>query len=230
MSTTSRSFRRAAWALAVALLVDLTTAAGAQAEDPVPSTVPAAECGPGSAPETGLQGQVPLADRKSGRSQREYSCNLELLGRYQGQGQATIGASYGNCQYLGTIISGTPRAEHPGVNVVDMSDPRNPKLAGSLRSPAMLGGTWETLKVNAKRGLLAAVSVGPGSGGVFFSVYDVRTDCTKPRLLNSVAGTDLTLPLPIPGHEGGWSTPPTSSSAGCSRGCAVSPTSPGPTG
>ncbi|MGH3431303.1 MAG: LVIVD repeat-containing protein [Thermocrispum sp.] len=201
----SRSLRVGALAFAAVVLVGLTTASGAAAEDPVPSAVPAAACGPGSAPETGLQGQVPLADRQSGRSQRAYSCNLELLGRYQGQGQATVGASYGHCQYLGTIISGTPRAKSPGVNVVDLSDPKNPRLAGSLRSPAMLGGTWETLKVNTKRGLLAAVSVGPGSGGVFFSVYDVKTDCAKPRLLNSVAGTDLTLPLPIPGHEGGWS-------------------------
>lgn len=197
--------RAAAATAAVVVALGLLTAGGAAAEDPVPSAVPLAECGPGGSPETGLQGQVPLADRKSGRSQRGYSCNLELLGSYQGQGQATVGASYGHCQYLGSVITSTPRAKNPGVNVVDLSNPRSPRLAGSLRSPAMLGGTWETLKVNDKRGLLAAVSVGPGVGGLFLSVYDVKTDCTRPRLLNSVAGTDATLPLPIPGHEGGWS-------------------------
>jgi hypothetical protein len=44
--------------------------------------VPRANCGPGSRPETGLQGQVPLADRQSGRSSQGYWCNLELVGRY----------------------------------------------------------------------------------------------------------------------------------------------------
>ena len=67
-----------------------------------PGTIAPASCGQGSLPETGLQGQVPLADRVSGRSQQGYRCNLELVGQYQGTGQATVGASYGTCQYLGS--------------------------------------------------------------------------------------------------------------------------------
>jgi hypothetical protein len=70
-------------------------------------------------------------------------------------------------------------------------------------------GTWESLKINAKRGLLAAV-IGPG-GDVqaearapgFFDVYDIGHDCAHPRLLASVSGAQLggiTF-----GHEGGWS-------------------------
>ncbi len=45
-----------------------------------------APCGAGSVPETGLQGQVSLADRESGRSKQGYKCNMELGGQYQGEG------------------------------------------------------------------------------------------------------------------------------------------------
>jgi hypothetical protein len=182
----------------------LTGSASATAEPPSDTVLPA-ECGPGSAPETGLQGQVPLADRTSGRSQQAYQCNLELVGQHQGQGSATVSASYGHCQYLGTIVTGQLTAKNRGVNVIDMSDPARPVLSDSLVSPATVGGTWETLKVNEERGLLAAVSTGVLQGGVFFSVYDVKTDCAHPRLLNSVVGTSLTMPMLIPGHEGNWS-------------------------
>ncbi|SEG88150.1 hypothetical protein SAMN04489712_12186 [Thermomonospora echinospora] len=199
---------RVAGALAVAAVTVSPVAGGverAAAVAPVDTKVPRANCGPGSSPETGLQGQVPLADRKSGRSQRGYWCNLELVSRYQGQGQGTVGASYGKCQYLGTILPSAVTAKRSGVNVIDMSDPRKPKLTDSLVSPATLGGTWETLKVHEGRGLLAAVSVGLLSGGFFVSVYDVKTDCARPRLLNGIHGTKLTMPGLFPGHEAGWS-------------------------
>ncbi|MFC5753260.1 LVIVD repeat-containing protein [Actinomadura rugatobispora] len=205
---TRRTGRRAAGALALAAITGSLVAGGverAAAQAPVDTTVARADCGPGSAPETGLQGQVPLADRESGRSQRGYECNLKLLSRYQGQGQATVGASYGHCQYLGTILPSAVSAKRPGVNVVDMSDPARPRLSDSLVSPATLGGTWETLKVHEGRGLLAAVSVGLLSGGFFVSVYDIKTDCAKPRLLNGINGTKLTLPGLFPGHEAAWS-------------------------
>ncbi|RAY11410.1 hypothetical protein DPM19_30780 [Actinomadura craniellae] len=199
---------QAAGALAaVVITVALTAGVSgpATADAPVDSTVGRAECGPGAAPETGLQGQVPLADRTSGRSRQGYRCNLELVSQYQGQGQGTVGASYGKCQYLGTILPSAVTAKNKGVNVIDMSDPRRPKLTDSLVSPATLGGTWETLKVHEGRGLLAAVSVGLLSGGFFVSVYDVKTDCTRPRLLNGINGTNLTMPAVFPGHEAGWS-------------------------
>lgn len=44
------------------------------------SPVPRAECGAGSRPETGLQGQV--SDRESGRSAEGYTCNVEVVGHY----------------------------------------------------------------------------------------------------------------------------------------------------
>ncbi|MFI0351191.1 LVIVD repeat-containing protein [Actinomadura sp. 9N407] len=204
----ARPRRWVAGALALAAVTLSLTAGGierAAAGAPVDTTVAPADCGPGSAPETGLQGQVPLSDRTSGRSQRGYECNMELISRYQGQGQGTVGASYGKCQYLGTILPSAVTAKRPGVNVIDMSDPRNPKLTDSLRSPATLAGTWETLKVHEGRGLLAAVSVGALTGGFFVSVYDIKTDCAHPRLLNGIRGTKLTMPGLFPGHEASWS-------------------------
>ena len=53
-----------------------------QAIEPPLAPTEAAECGPGSMPETALQGQVPIADHASGRAAKGYTCNAELVGRY----------------------------------------------------------------------------------------------------------------------------------------------------
>lgn len=68
-------------------------------------------------------------------------------------------------------------------------------------------GPWESLKVNAARGLLAAISAPSltGEGVGFFAVYDIKADCRKPRLLSSVSTTDLGVPANVLGHEGNWS-------------------------
>src|SRR5437868_2232638 len=65
---------------------NVTAQAGAEDFKPFEGPVPKANCGAGSLPETKLQGQVPLTDRQSGRSQEGYRCNLELKGQEQGQG------------------------------------------------------------------------------------------------------------------------------------------------
>src|SRR3546814_17814489 len=57
---------------------------------------------PGSQPETGLQGQVPLADRDSGRNLQGYNCNLKLVGQYQGAGASVVSPSFDTCAYLST--------------------------------------------------------------------------------------------------------------------------------
>src|SRR5258708_27003624 len=61
--------------------------------------VPRANCGAGSHPETDIQGRVTLEDRESGRSKDPYTCNLELVGNYAGQGASWQHAWYEDCAY-----------------------------------------------------------------------------------------------------------------------------------
>jgi hypothetical protein len=169
------------------------------------SAVPKAECRAGSLPETGLQGDVPTADRASGRSTEGYRCNLSFVGGLQQQGGGILSPTYDHCSYTGTFFPGNLlNGAAPGVHVLDVSDPTNPEHTATLNEPAMLGGTWETLKVNTARKLLAATAVPVTTGTAYFSIYDI-SDCAHPVLLNPGPGTDLTMPLPFLSHEGGFS-------------------------
>src|SRR3546814_18023029 len=98
------------------LAVVLAVAAGGHgsAVDPISvdadsAVVPRAVCGPGSSPETGLQGEVSRADRDSGRSARGYRCNLELVGQSQGEGASWVNPSTSHCAYLSTRFLGVLR-------------------------------------------------------------------------------------------------------------------------
>lgn len=164
--------------------------------------VPRAECGPGSRPETALQGEVTVGDRQSGRSAHGYWCNLEVVGDY-GTADGFEGAQwqlawYGDCAYYGTRLHG--RQQKRGTIVVDASDSANPRFSTNLTSPAMLDA-WESLKVHEGRGLLGGVWAGGAQpvplGWGYFDVYDVAGDCAHPRLLAS-------LPVNGMGHEGEW--------------------------
>jgi hypothetical protein len=187
----------------ILMVPSMLSSSAARSSSAFEGPVPEAECGPGSAPEVALQGRVPLRHRASGRSRQGYRCNLEMLGRFRGEGSSWVSQSYRNCAYMSTRSPND--AEHPGVQVLDVSEPRNPHRVGTLTDPAMLA-TWETLKVNRERGLLAAVNAPStgGNGAAFFAVYDIRPDCSKPRLLNSVSSTELSIPANALGHEGNW--------------------------
>lgn len=63
-----------------------------------------AHCGPGSRPETGMQGDVPAADRDNGRSAQGYNCNITRIGGFAGYGAGIVSASYDHCAHLGSII------------------------------------------------------------------------------------------------------------------------------
>lgn len=164
--------------------------------------VPRAVCGPGSRPETGLQGQVPQGDRLNGRSQQGYSCNLERIGHYQGEGATWVNPFYRNCAYMGTSFLGMLTKKSQGTQVIDLSDPTNLRYATNLTGPSFLAGTWESMKTNEKRGLLAGVAAGPVVGAGFFDVYDLNTDCTQPQLQNTY--DKLPVPVNVLGHEGNW--------------------------
>jgi hypothetical protein len=84
-----------------------------------------------------------------------------------------------------------------GVAVVDMSDPSKPIQTATLTDPAMLA-PHESLVLNARRGLLAAVSGTAFAAPGIVSLYDVDSDCRQPRLLSSA-------PLARLGHESGFS-------------------------
>lgn len=172
------------------------------------SAVALADCGAGSQPETGLQGQVPLADRQSGRNLSAYSCNLKLVGQYQGHGASVVSPSQSHCAYLstsGALLDPLQLLEsNPGVYAVDVSDATQPRFSANLTGPAMNIGTWESLKTNAPRQLLGGAAVGPLTGIGFFDVYDI-SQCESPVHLNGIGDSSLEVPDNLFGHEGNWS-------------------------
>jgi hypothetical protein len=194
-------------AAVAALVLAMLAGCGSSSEVARESGVEAAKCGPGSQPETGLQGQVPVADRRSGRNLQGYSCNLELVGQQQAAGASVVSPSYDHCAYLSTsgILLDPLQllSPSPGVVVVDAADPTRPLQTANLTGPSMLIGTWESLKVNEPRKLLGGVAVGGLVGAAFFDVYDI-SDCANPVHLNGIGGTSLELPANVLGHEGNW--------------------------
>ena len=164
------------------------------------TTVPKAHCQPGDTLETGLQGQVPLADRIDGTAARGYTCNLTLVGGHSDfsipidlthNKTAAWGTldTYASCAYYG-------QSSAMGVtDVVDASDPAHPVETATLSTSAMKN-PWESLRVNQRRGLLVA----DYNSSPPLDIYDVATDCRHPHLIISTA-----MPT-AQGHEG-WFEP-----------------------
>ena len=94
--------------------------------------VPKAQCGPSDRTESGLQGQTTSKERASGDSELGYNCNLELVGQFRGEGAfSQDGPSYfDHCAYMAT--ENNPLQAHPGVVVIDVSDPRKPQATAYL--------------------------------------------------------------------------------------------------
>jgi hypothetical protein len=163
------------------------------------TAVPQLPCQAGDQPETDLQGRVPPGDIASGRAAQGYNCNVQVVGHFRSSGGSTLEA-FDHCAYygLGSDVTGT--------QVVDISDPANPKPTAVLTSPAMIS-PWESLRVNAKRKLLVAdhwqllpPEVTANAFNHYLDIYDVSGDCAHPRLL---ASADMS---PANGHEG-WFSP-----------------------
>jgi hypothetical protein len=182
-----------------------------------------AQCAAGDHPEVALQGQVPAAMRANGFD--GFNCNLAVAGQYVGTGGgitfASIQDDHGHfCAYYSTGFAGGVG----GSNVIDVSDPAKPLLTATLKSTAMLN-PWESMRVNANRQLLIALSPAPGGPSVpgmpvptsakadsvgVLDVYDLAADCRSPKLLASMqvgTGKDggILAPKSIQGHDSNFS-------------------------
>lgn len=197
--------------LAVVLAAALTwTLTGASQADPVDlrQPVPVADCGPGSLPETAAQGRVPKADYASGRYLQGYTCNTAAVAREGTTGgfktlrytdaQGNVCAFYDSTALVPptSLVTNLLGGTGIGVVVLDMNDPTRPRRTATLTSLAMVS-PHESLLVNAERGLLIGTLGTAATAPGVLDVYDVRTDCRKPRLLSSSLSAVL-------GHESGF--------------------------
>jgi hypothetical protein len=184
-----------------------TTSASSTPSHAAPPNVPVprAHCGPGSHPETSIDGRVPLADYKDGRVKKGYNCNTTLIGHF-GKTAGFKVLRYVDtaghvCAFYDTtrlFPTDAPANATTGIGtfVLDMSKPAHPKHTATLSTPAMLS-PHESLLVNKKRGLLVADMGYPTFNPGFVDVYDVRRDCRHPKLESST-------PMGILGHESGF--------------------------
>ena len=195
--------------------VGLVACNGSTTPDPAKvaavATATKAVCGPGSRPETGIQGRVPTEDHASGRAALGYTCNAEMVGSYiahdnphGSQGGFKVfryfdAAGHECAFYDSTLLfpmqyaDGTPT----GVNVMDMSDPAHPALTDTLLSPAMQS-PHESLVLDPHRGLLVAVA---GTAAMYpgvMDIWDASADCRHPVFKS-------TTPVAPFGHESGLS-------------------------
>ena len=168
--------------LALSLVLSLAALSGVDGQsraDP-PSSVPKALCGPGDRTENGLQGQTTAAERFSAvGSKQAFNCNLELVGAARGEGANWDMAVFDSCVYVGTANG--PQQRQPGTMVVDVSNPRDPRVTAHLDSRTMTEPN-ETLAVHTGRKLL----IGGKLNGEEFEVYDLSGDCRRPVLTGRV--------------------------------------------
>lgn len=175
--------------------------------EPSTAAIQKADCGPGSRPETGMQGRVTQEDHDNGYAEQGFTCNTELVGSYiVPNAIGTVGGfkveryvdtAGRECAYYdSTLMFPTNFVDlNAGVNVLDMSDPERPLLTSRLISPAMLS-PHESLVVSQEAGILAAVMGNALAYPGIVDVYDVSEDCRSPKLLSSALVGTL-------GHESG---------------------------
>ncbi len=174
---------------------------------PAPAATPRASCGPGSRPETGIQGRVSPEDHASGRAAEGFTCNTELVGSYTTPNavgsvggfkvERYVDAAGHECAYYDTTLLYPTNVFNleAGVNVLDMSDPAKPVLTAQLLTPAMLS-PHESVVVSQQRGVLAAVTGNLAFYPGVVDVYDLSQDCRHPVLKASA-------PVGVLGHESG---------------------------
>jgi hypothetical protein len=169
--------------------------------EPPQTATPLVDCGAGSHPEPGVDGRVPAGSAPNG-----LNCNISVVA-HQGSTGGFKTIRYVDdaghvCAFYDTALLFPTNAtdlnsSSIGVAVLDMSDPNHPKQTDTLQQPPMMS-PHESLALNQKRGLLAAVEGNPAAYPGLVSIYDASADCRHPVL-------DSTLPLARLGHESGFS-------------------------
>ena len=169
--------------------------------EPPQTATPLVACGAGSHPEPGVDGRVP-----AGTADKGLNCNIEQV-VHQGSTGGFKTLRYVDdaghvCAFYDTALLFPTNAtdlnsSSIGVAVLDMSDPDHPKQTDTLTQAPMMS-PHESLALNQKRGLLAAVEGNPAAYPGLVSIYDASADCRHPVL-------DSTLPLARLGHESGFS-------------------------
>jgi LVIVD repeat len=175
-------------------------------QEPPLAATPPPTCGAGSHPITGApDGRVPASAITA--SPGGYWCNLTMVA-HQGQSGGFkvfryIDPQGHECAYYDTSLlyptnaisfTGPPSQ---GVAVLDMSNPAHPVQTATLTSLPMLS-PHESLNLNIKRGLLAAVLGNPSTYPGDFAIYSLSQDCRHPVL-------DSTGVYARFGHESGFS-------------------------
>ncbi|MFT5222028.1 MAG: hypothetical protein ACI867_000325, partial [Glaciecola sp.] len=174
---------------------------------------PQGECGPGSRPETGLQGQVSQEDHDSGLAAQGITCNTEMVGSFTSailpldtigsiggfKTHRYVDAAGNECAYYdSSLLFPTNVADQEGgVIVLDMADPSNPVNTATLRTPGMQQ-MHESLVISSERGILAGITALVETAQGILDLYDLTQDCRNPTLIS-------TTPLPVLAHESGLS-------------------------
>jgi hypothetical protein len=173
----------------------------ARRDEPALTPAPRARCAAGSRTEPGIQGRVP-----AGTAAKGLHCNADLVGRHGNSGGFKVlryvDATGRECAFYDTALLFPLNAlklagDSLGVAVLDMSDPAHPVQTDTLTELPMLS-PHESLSLNPKRGLLAAVLGNPATYPGLVSIYDAHADCRHPRLQS----TSLVARF---GHESGFS-------------------------
>lgn len=186
--------------LSLVVLAGGNGAAGQSVDAPPPT--PRAKCGPGSNPETGLQGRVSTKDVQSGRAAEGYTCNTKKLAHFGQRGgykvERFVDKAGHECAYYDSTLLFPKDAvdDRSGVYVLDMADPSKPVRTEILVTPAMQS-PHESMLLNQRRGLLVAVAANPLYYPGFLDIYDVTEDCRHPVLRSS-------FPVGGLGHESGF--------------------------
>ena len=168
---------------------------------PPMNAAPRAKCGPGSKPEPGIQGRVPAGSATDG-----LWCNVKMLSHQGTSGgfkvYRYVDPAGHECAYYDTALLFPLNALNlnssgVGVVVLDMSNPSKPVQTDLLTEPPMLS-PHESLNVDTKRGLIAAVDGNPTTYPGLVSFYDAHNDCRHP--VHTYTGLIARL-----GHESGFS-------------------------